>query len=477
MSGPSVSRRIPASRSDLAGRRALVLGLARSGVAAARFLADAGATVTVYDRRPADELAEAVAALEGRPVRLALGVDPAELGRELAGSDLVVTSPSVSARFPTTEPWLRDALVETDAAGIPIVSEVDLFLRLTRARILAVTGTKGKTTTSALTAAILAAGGIPHALGGNIGTPLIEDAERMGPDTWAVLELSELQLPTLSRGVDIAVYTNVLADHLDRHGTVEAYRAVKRRLADLSAAEGVIVLNHEDPGCAAIGASLPKARVHWYGLEPRPGADAWIEDGWVVVGGERVLPRADVPLRGDHLLRDTLAAAVGARLVGADTKAVAAGIRSFAGVPHRLEPVGVRDGIEYVNDSQATIPLAAMAALGAFDDRGLVVIAGGQGKGLTYDELADAIAVRCRAAVLIGETADELETLLAGRLPVVRSGSMDEAVDAATAAARPGDVVLLAPAAASFDMFVDYAARGDAFRRAVAALPEPEASR
>jgi UDP-N-acetylmuramoylalanine--D-glutamate ligase len=145
---------------------------------------------------------------------------------------------------------------------------------------------------------------------------------------------------------------------------------------------------------------------------------------------------------------------------------VAAGIRSFAGVPHRLEPVGVRDGIEYVNDSQATIPLAAMAALGAFDDRGLVVIAGGQGKGLTYDELADAIAVRCRAAVLIGETADELETLLAGRLPVVRSGSMDEAVDAATA-----------PAAASFDMFVDYAARGDAFRRAVAALPEPEASR
>jgi UDP-N-acetylmuramoylalanine--D-glutamate ligase len=477
MSSSPTERRIPSSRSELAGRRALVLGLARSGVAAARFLADAGASVTVYDRRSTDALAEAIAALEDRPIRLALGIEPDELRQTMSASDLVVTSPSVSARFPTTDPWLRDALVEADATGVPIVSEVDLFLRLTRARVLAVTGTKGKTTTSSLVAAIFGAGGVPHALGGNIGTPLIEDAERMGPDTWAVLELSELQLPTLSRGVDVAVYTNVTADHLDRHGTVEAYRAVKRRLADLSAERGVIVLNQDDPGCAAIGASLPNARIHWYGLEPRPGADAWVEDDWIVVGGERVLPRAEVPLRGEHLLSDVLAAAVGTRLAGADTAAVASGIRAFGGVPHRLEPVGTRAGIEYVNDSQATIPLAAIAALGAFDDRGLVVIAGGQGKGLEYGELADAIAGRCRAAVLIGETADELVGLLGDRLPVVRSRSMDEAVAAATAAARPGDVVLLAPAAASFDMFIDYAARGEAFRRAVSALPDTTASR
>jgi UDP-N-acetylmuramoylalanine--D-glutamate ligase len=293
----------------------------------------------------------------------------------------------------------------------------------------------------------------------------------MGPETWAVLELSELQLPTLSRGVDIAVYTNVLADHLDRHGTVEAYRAVKRRLADLSAASGHIVLNQDDAGSVAIGESLAGARLHWYGLEPRPGADAWVEDGWLVIGGERVLPRTEVPLRGEHLLHDVLAAAVAARLAGVDTQAVATGIRSFAGVPHRLEPLGVRGGVEYVNDSQATIPVAAIAALNAFEDRGLVVIAGGQGKGLAYDELAEVIAARCRAAVLIGETAAELEPLLAGRLPVTLSASMPDAVAAATAAARPGDVVLLAPAAASFDMFVDYAARGDAFRAAVAALP------
>jgi UDP-N-acetylmuramoylalanine--D-glutamate ligase len=252
---------------------------------------------------------------------------------------------------------------------------------------------------------------------------------------------------------------------------------VKRRLAELSVDEGALVLNQDDPASVAMASDLTDARVHWYGLEARPGADAWVEDGWIVVGGERVMPRADVPLRGDHLLRDVLAAAVGARLAGADSAAVAAGVRSFGGVPHRLESLGTVGGVEYVNDSQATIPVAAIAALEAFEDRGLVIIAGGEGKGLEYDEFADAIAGRCRAAVLIGETGDELARLLADRLPVIRSGSMGEAVVAAAGAARPGDVVLLAPAAASFDMFVDYAARGDAFRAAVSRLsPDGERS-
>jgi UDP-N-acetylmuramoylalanine--D-glutamate ligase len=477
MPTPSLHPGLPARRADLAGRRVLVLGLARSGVAAARFLADAGAQVTAYDRRPRAELDEAIASLGDRAIELALATDPKVVTARLTDVDLVVTSPSISARFPTTDDWLRAALADAEAAGTPIVSEIDLFLRLTRARVLAVTGTKGKTTTASLVAAILAAGKVPHALGGNIGVPLIERADELGPRTWAVLELSELQLPTLSRGADIAVYTNVLADHLDRHGSVEAYRAVKRRLAELSAADGALVLNRDDPGCVAIAATLPEAQVHWYGLDPRAGDDAWVEDGWVVVGGERVVARTEVPLRGDHLLRDVLAAAVGARLAGADTSAVADGVRSFTGVPHRLETVGIRGGVEYVNDSQATIPVAAIAALGAFGDRGLVLIAGGQGKGLAYGELANAIAGHCRTAVLIGETAGELDGLIAGRVPVIRAGSMPEAVSAAAEAARPGDIVLLAPAAASFDMFVDYAARGDAFRSAVAALPVPEGER
>jgi UDP-N-acetylmuramoylalanine--D-glutamate ligase len=477
MSTSPKHRAVPTTRDDLAGRQVVVLGLARSGIAAARFAADAGALVTAYDRRPEADLADAVAALGERPVTLALAADPDRVGALLTDADLVVTSPSVSARFPTTDPWLRQALTDAEAAGTPIVSEVDLFLRLTRARVLAVTGTKGKTTTASLTAAILGEAHVAHVLGGNIGTPLIEQADRLGAETWAVLELSELQLPTLSRGVDIAVYTNVLADHLDRHGTVEAYRAVKRRLAELSVPDGALVLNQDDPGCVAIADSLLGANVHWYGLEARPGADAWVEDGWLVVGGERVVPRAEVPLRGEHLLRDVLAAAVAGRLAGAATPAVADAIRAFAGVPHRLEPIGTRGGVEYVNDSQATIPVAAMAALSAFGDRALVVIAGGQGKGLEYGEFAEAIVARCRAAVLIGETATELDGLIGGRVPVVRATSMDEAVAAAAGAARPGDVVLLAPAAASFDMFVDYAARGDAFRAAVAALPDGETAR
>ena len=457
---------------DLRGRRVVVLGLARSGVAAARFLADAGAVVVAYDRRPAADLGDAVGQLGARPVHLALGVGQAEAAAIVGHAELLVTSPSVSARFPTTDPWLRDALGAAEGRGVEVVSEVELFLRLTRARILGVTGTKGKTTTAALLGAILDRAGMPSVLGGNIGTPLIERAMELGPETWAVLELSELQLPTITRGADVAVYTNVGEDHLDRHGTVEAYRAVKARLARLSLPSGRIVLNADDPGTQALAATLPAENVAWYGMR-RPGrgaTEAWIaDDGWVVVAGDRVLATRDVPLPGRHMLSDVLAAALGASLAGADAAAIGEGIRAFPGVPHRLETIAEREGVRWVNDSQATIPVAAIAALESFDAP-IILIAGGQTKGLPYAEFADAVAGRCRAAILIGETADELATLIGDRLPIRRADDMDAAVRIAADLARPGDVVLLAPASTSFDMFVDYAARGDAFRSAVAAL-------
>lgn len=457
---------------DLAGRRALVLGLARSGLAAARMLADAGAQVTVYDRRSPDELAEQVAALGGRPVRLALGIDAGQAAALVAGAELVVTSPSISARFPTTDEWLRRALTEAEAAGGEIVGEVELFLRLTRARVLAVTGTKGKTTTTALIGAILAAGEVPHAVGGNIGTPLIERVGELGPDHWAVLELSELQLPGITRGAEIAVYTNIGADHLDRHGTVEAYRGVKARLAELTVPAGRVVLNADDAGCRELGARLPAAPLAWYGRDDAGrGLAAHVADGWLVVRSERVMPVEEVPLPGEHLLADVLAAALAGSLAGVPGEAVARGTREFGGVPHRMEALGERGGVRFVNDSQATIPFATLAALTSFGDAGLVLIAGGRGKGLEYEALAAAIVEHCRAAILLGETADELERLIAGRLPARRAASMDQAVAEAAALARPGDVVLLSPAAASFDMFTDYAARGEAFRSAVAKLP------
>ncbi|HUF06516.1 MAG TPA: UDP-N-acetylmuramoyl-L-alanine--D-glutamate ligase [Candidatus Binatia bacterium] len=468
MSAPAAPVR---SVADLPGRRAVVLGLARSGIAVSRFLADAGAVVTAYDRRPVDELADAVAALGSRPVRLALGVDEADAAALLERADLLVTSPSVSARFPTTDPWLREALRAAEARGAEVVSEIELFLRLTRARILGVTGTKGKTTTASLLAAMLDAGGLHSVLGGNIGTPLVERATELGPDTWAVVELSELQLPTIGRGADVALYTNIGEDHLDRHGSVDAYRAVKARLAELSVPDGIVVLNHDDPGCRDLAGRLPAERIAWYGLA-RPGrgeSEAWIDDGWVTLAGERLLPAAEVPLPGRHMLANVLGAALAARYAGVAPAAIASAVRGFAGVPHRLELVGERGGVRWVNDSQATIPVAAIAALEAFDAP-VVLIAGGKDKGLEYGGLADAIARRCRSVVLIGETAAELDRLIAGRVPTRAAGDMAEAVAIAAADARRGDVALLAPAAASFDMFDDYAARGDAFRAAVDAL-------
>ena len=458
------------SSADLRDRHAVVLGLARSGIAAARFLSDEGAHVTAYDRRTAAELADAIDALGGRDVRLALGMGEAEAAALLAGADLLVTSPSVSARFPTTDPWLRDALRAAEERGAEVVSEIGLFLRLTRARVLGVTGTKGKTTTTSLLGAMLDAGGLPAVVGGNIGTPLIERADELDADTWAVLELSELQLPTIDRGADVALYTNIGEDHLDRHGSVAAYRSVKARLAELSVGRGRVVLNRDDPGCRELAERLPAESIAWYALERSDGTDAWIDaDAWLVVGGERVLPAADVPLPGRHMLANVLGATLAATLAGVEPRPIATAIRGFGGVPHRLEAVGEHDGVRWINDSQATIPVAAIAALEAFEAP-VVLIAGGKDKGLEYAAFADAIAARCRAAVLIGETADELQSLIGGRVPVRRAADMDAAVAAAASAARPGDVALLAPAAASFDMFVDYAARGEAFRVAVQRL-------
>jgi UDP-N-acetylmuramoylalanine--D-glutamate ligase len=284
-----------------------------------------------------------------------------------------------------------------------------------------------------------------------------------------VLELSELQLPTIDRGADLALYTNVGEDHLDRHGTVEAYRAVKARLAELTAPAGRVVLNADDPGCRELGERLPTDALAWYGAT-RPGRgsiEAWVDaEGWIVVAGERLLPAAEVPLPGRHMRANVVGAALASHIAGAALPAVAAATRAFRGVPHRLETVAERGGVRWVNDSQATIPVAAIAALEAFDAP-IVLIAGGKDKGLDYAALADEIARRCRAAVLIGETAEAIQRLVRGRVPVERAASMADAVALAAAIARAGDVVLLAPASASFDMFVDYAARGDAFRDAV----------
>jgi len=478
------------------GRPVAVLGFARSGLALARFLADRGALVTVYDVRPRAELEEGVAALGGRPVRLLLGpdVDPATA---LDGQALVVTSPSVSSHFPTSEPRLRAALGALEREGrVPVVSEVDLFLRLCPATTIGVTGTKGKTTTASLAAAILGAASAPVLLGGNVGTPLVERLPELTAGHRVVLELSELQLPTLSRGTTVAVYTHVTADHLDRHGSLAAYRAVKRRLAELVDPEGALVLNGEDPVSVAY-AGLGTAPVTLYRRDdPLPGG-VGVHDGWIVAAGVerlpvagggaaptgpggRILPLDEIGLPGAHNVSNVLAAVAVGLLFGVAPDGIRRAVAAFPGVEHRLHTVAVHDRVRYVDDSQGTQPDAVIAALRSFRQP-LVLIAGGRAKGLSIDALAAVAAERATAIVLIGESAADYAATFAraGHRRVERAASLEAALRRADQIARAElagvaegvtATVLLSPAAASFDMFTDYAARGRAFGAAVEAL-------
>jgi UDP-N-acetylmuramoylalanine--D-glutamate ligase len=491
----------------LDGRPVTVLGLARSGIALARFLADAGARVTVYDGRPAAQLEAAIGQLGDRQLTLHLGpdVDPAATW---AGAALVTTSPSITPDYPTTEPRLRAALralVDARASGDPgvpaLVSESDLFLRLCPAPTIGITGTKGKTTTASLAHAILTANPLhPAVLGGNIGTPLVERLPELTPDHRVVVELSELQLPALSRGTTVAVYTNVTSDHLDRHGSVEAYRRVKRRLAELVDPDGALVLNLEDPvvgGYAGLGTA---PAVLYRNERPVPGG-LGVVDRWIVAAaverlplagggvaatgpGGGIMPVEELGIPGRHNVSNALAAIAVGLLFGIAPDAIRRAAAAFTGVEHRLQSIALVDGVRFVNDSQGTQPDAVIAALAAFPPP-VVLIAGGRDKGVDLSPLAAVVAERAAAAVLIGESGPALESLFrgAGLERTARAGSMDEAVAVADGFARDAlrrspegavATVVLSPAAASFDMFEDYAARGRAFTAAVARLASGE---
>jgi UDP-N-acetylmuramoylalanine--D-glutamate ligase len=371
--------------------------------------------------------------------------------------------------------------------GAELVSEIDLFLRLTRARTIGVTGTKGKTTTSSLIAAVMGAGAAPVVLGGNIGIPLVERLPELTPAHRVVVELSELQLPTLSRGTDVAVYTHVTSDHLDRHGTVEAYRAVKRRLAELLPVDGRLVLNAEDPVSSLYEHATSTTTLFYQRGEPLPGgvgvSERWVvgrnvrllESDFVAMTGPagRVLPVDEIPLPGEHNVSNVLAAVAVGLLFGVAPDGIRRAVTDFVGVEHRLEIVDQVNGVLFVNDSQGTQPDAVIAALRSFAPP-IVLIAGGRSKNVAIDALAREVAARAAAVVLIGETQGEFEDAFraAGATRIERARDLESAVHGAAATARAlgGGTVLLSPAAASFDMFVDYAARGTAFKETVARI-------
>jgi UDP-N-acetylmuramoylalanine--D-glutamate ligase len=416
----------------------------------------------------------------------------------------VTTSPAINPYYPTTEPRLRaalralvDARAAGDEAAPAVVSEPDLFLLLCPAPTIGVTGTKGKTTTSSLAAAILAADPAhPAVLGGNIGIPIVERLPELTPAHRVVYELSELQLPTLSRGTTVAVYTNVTSDHLDRHGSLEAYRQAKQRLADLVDPSGALVLNLDDPVVAAYDHGRA-ARIVRYGRRPPVAGGLGVVDGWIVAGGVerlaiagggqapigrdgRILPIAELAIPGAHNVSNALAAVAVGLLFGIEPDAIRVAAAAFTGVEHRLEPVATIDGVRFINDSQGTQPDAVIAALHAFGPP-VVLIAGGRDKDVDLSGLPPVVAERAVAAVLIGESGPRLEAdfRAAGLARTAGAATLEEAVRIADALAREAlaDIggrgpatVLLSPAAASFDMFEDYAARGRAFKAAVAKL-------
>jgi UDP-N-acetylmuramoylalanine--D-glutamate ligase len=462
----TAAERGPAFRQALGGRRVTVVGLARSGVAACRLLVALGADVTGTDLRSAERVGPEVPELFRAGVRLVLGGHPPEAFRD---AELVVVSPGV--------PSEHEALAACRARGVPVIGEVELAYRASTADLIAVTGTNGKTTTTALIGALLEGCGRPVAVGGNIGRPLSGDVLDLAPDALVVAEVSSFQLETVeSFRPRVAALLNLTPDHLDRHPSLEAYREAKARVFRRQTAGDWAVINADDPGAAAL-ARRARGRVLWFSRAGAVDEGTCLRDAWVTLRFEGVetpvCPVSDIFLRGDHNVENVLAATACAAWVGVAPDALRARIRAFRGVAHRIEWVRELGGVAFYNDSKGTNVEATRKALAAFREP-LVLVAGGRDKGQDMRPLARAAAGRVRAAVLIGEGRATLGPALREVTAVHEAESMRAAVRLARTLAAPGDVVLLSPACASFDMFRDYEHRGEVFKAEVLALAEAD---
>jgi len=434
-----------------------VVGLASSGLAAAELLVSQGAAVIAVDAKPLEQLPGAAQAL----ARMGVPFRP-QSPEALAGAECVVISPGVPAGL--------EILDEARRRGVPVIGEVELAFRFLQGEIIGITGSNGKTTTTALVGHLLQQCGIPAQVGGNIGTvPASAMVRSSRPGQWNVLELSSFQLETIQRfRARIGVALNVTEDHLDRHGSFERYAAAKARLFENQTAEDWAVLNADDPVTRGY-ATMTAARTLWFSLTRRVEPGAWLEQGILMLGGEPLLPASDVPLRGRHNLENILAASLAAFLAGAPASGIAAAIRTFRAVEHRLEYVDTIRGVAYYNDSKATNVSSAVKAVEALQGP-LWIILGGKDKGGSYAPLAEALRNKARAALLIGQAAPLIARALEGLMPVVPCGTLEAAVAFAAENARPGDTVLLAPACASFDQFENYEHRGRVFKQLVARL-------
>jgi len=410
---------------------ALIVGAARSGVALAQHLSSHGEKVRVVDRKPRDELTSAIEQMPGAVEVHAGGYDASVLD----GIDVVYASPGV--------PWDSDLLNEARARGIQVSSEIDLFLRLCKGTVVGITGTNGKTTTTALTGEVLAAGHRPVIVGGNIGDTVLDRVDEITPEHWVVLELSSFQLESVDKPrLHVGVILNITPDHLDRHKTIERYVDLKARAIELA---GYAVLNGRDPIVTRL-ASRATGQVVWF---------------------DRHRPQPPMPLPGRHNMENALAAAAVARIAGLGDDVINTAIRGFKGVEHRLELVGEWAGARWYNDSKATNPDAGRVALSAFPGAPVILIAGGYGGGFDLREWVADVLAHTEEVILIGASAEELAKELHAHPKVLRAHTMEEAVSLAAGLARRGSVVLLSPAYKSFDMFKDFEDRGNQFKQLV----------
>jgi len=452
---------------ELRGKRVLVVGLARTGVATALFCAARGAKVTATDARTETAIGDALAPLRAAGVQLELGGHRENTFLE---QDLTVPSPGVPADAPSMQ--------AARAKGVTIWSEIELADRFLKGRLIGITGSNGKTTTTSLIEHILRSAGLPTILAGNIGTPLIARVEQTNDTTVTVVELSSFQLELIDTfRPDISVFLNFTPDHLDRHHTLESYGAAKARIFENQTEADSAVLNADDPATTKYAPSKPQ--VFWFSRKQRVAQGAFVQKDEIVFrrdGKEEiVLKLNEIPLAGAHNVENVLAAAAATLLAGADAAAVAKGVRSFSGVEHRLEFVAEIGGVRYYNDSKATNVDATLKALDAFPGRILVVL-GGKDKGSDYAALQKLLREKAILALLIGAASEKIEKQIAGSVAIERAGTIDRAMDIASHAARPGDVVLLAPACASFDQFENYEHRGRVFKDLVHQLERQAAS-
>ncbi|MSO29406.1 MAG: UDP-N-acetylmuramoyl-L-alanine--D-glutamate ligase [Acidobacteria bacterium] len=441
---------------SVAGRRVVVVGAARSGIAAAALLARRGARVTLSDTR---DSFDGMDRLRAAGVALEVG---GHLAQTFESANLVVVSPGVSLDQP--------AFDAASAQNVEIIGELELASRWLQGRVIAITGTKGKSTTTTLVGRMLTAAGKKVLVGGNIGVPISAQVDQSTPDTLHVVETSSFQLETTTTFHPwIAVWLNLADDHLDRHPTIEAYASAKARIFERQVEGDWMVVNADDPLVMHRAARSAATPVQ-FSLDGEIREGFVVDGEWIVrrtaTGAERLLPLSSVELTGRHMLNNVLAAAAASSLAGASPESMVVALQGFHGLEHVMEPAGVVGGVRFVNDSKATNVEAAKRSIESFS-HGVVAIVGGRFKGGDFGELRQPMSDRGKAVVAIGEAAPLVRAALEGTVPVIEAGSMREAVERAYEAAAPDGVVLLAPACSSFDWFRDYAERGRSFKEEV----------